>query len=64
MSILHNVIRSIQYWIEHKVAKIVKEEDIDEFVMGNVVIMFLLYVDDEVIFGNALGDVQQLMRVL
>ena len=38
------------------VVKFVKEEAIEEFVIGNIVIMLLLYVDNIVFFANTLGD--------
>ena len=47
-----------------KLEEIVKQEGIEEVVIGNVIIMFLLYIDDVVLFANTLGDVQKLMRAL
>ena len=46
------------------VAKFVKEEGVEEVVIGNVVIMLLLYADDVVLLANTLGDAQKLMKAL
>ena len=46
------------------VAKFVKEEGVEEVVIGNVVIMLLLYADEVVVFANTLGDGQKLMNKL
>ena len=46
------------------VARFVKEEGVEEFTIGNVVIMLLLYVDDVVFFANTFGDAHKLMKAL
>ena len=45
------------------IANFVKE-GIEEVVIGNVVIMLLLYTYDVVFFANTLGDAQKLMKAL
>ena len=50
--------------LEEMVTKFVKEECVEEVVIGNVVIMLLLYADDVVLFANTLGDAQKLVKVL
>ena len=49
------------YELELTVVKFVKEEGIEEVVIGNVVLMFLLHIDD-VLFENTLRDAQKFMR--
>ena len=46
------------------VAKFIKKEGVEKVVIGNVVIMFLLYVNDVMLFAKNLGDVQKLIRTL
>ena len=46
------------------IVKFVKEENIEEVVIGNVVIMILLYADDAIFFANIIGDAQILMSAL
>ena len=46
------------------VAKFVKEEGVDKVVIGNVVIMLLLYADDVVLFAHTIGDAQKLLKAL
>ena len=50
--------------LEEMITKFVKEECVEEVVIGNDVIMLLLYADDVVLFANALGDAQKLMKAL
>ena len=50
--------------LERMVTKFVKEESIEEFIIGNVVIMIVLYADDVVLFANTLVNAQNLMRTL
>ena len=50
--------------LEQMVAKFVKEEGVEEVVIGNVVIMLLLYANDLVFFANLLLDAQNLMKAM
>ena len=51
----------IDEW-EKIVAKLVKEDGLQEVVIGNIIIMLLLYANDVVFFANTLGGVQKLIR--
>ena len=46
------------------VDEFVKQEHIKEVIIGNRVIMFLLYKDDVVLIANTLEDTQKLMCVI
>ena len=46
------------------IVKFVKEENIEEVVIGNVVIMLLLYANDVSLFANSLQDAQKLNGIL
>ena len=46
------------------VLEFMHEEGLEEVMIGNVVIMLLLYVDDVVLFAHSLEDSEKLMDVL
>ncbi|MCO5586193.1 hypothetical protein L7F22_040132 [Adiantum nelumboides] len=50
--------------LEHMVPEFMQQEGIEEVMIGNVVIMLLLYVDDVVLLAHSLEDAQKLMIAL
>ena len=47
--------------LESRVLEYIREEDIQEVMIGNVVIMLLLYADDVVLLAHTIEDAQKLM---
>ena len=50
--------------LEQMVNGFVKQESINKVIIGNIVIMFLLYKDDVVLFANTSEDTQKHMHVI
>ena len=48
--------------LEEIVAKFVKEEGVDEVVIGNIFIMLLIFANEVLLVANTLGDAQKLIK--